>query len=216
MNVTKRNGDVVGFDVEKIHKVLEWATEGLNGVSFSDVEMNANLSLYDKIPTSEIHQILIKSANDLISESAPNYQYVAARLLNMQLRKDVWGVGDRSPNFHHFIAVRIDNGVYDPTILEKWSKEDVEPHLTKVYNFNPLEVDNLLALHPSIVTLTENIFPLDIDNLPDTTQADPFGKIMVYQEDNGWILIDPAEVEDFHNLYNCTHWTYTPDLPPQP
>ena len=126
MNVTKRNGDVVGFDVEKIHKVLEWATEGLNGVSFSDVEMNANLSLYDKIPTSEIHQILIKSANDLISESAPNYQYVAARLLNMQLRKDVWGVGDRSPNFHHFIAVRIDNGVYDPTILEKWSKEDVE------------------------------------------------------------------------------------------
>ena len=126
MNVTKRNGDVVGFDVEKIHKVLEWATEGLNGVSFSDVEMNANLSLYDKIPTSEIHQILIKSANDLISEAAPNYQYVAARLLNMQLRKDVWGVGDRSPNFHHFIAVRIDNGVYDPTILEKWSKEDVE------------------------------------------------------------------------------------------
>ena len=126
MNVTKRNGDVVGFDVEKIHKVLEWATEGLNGVSFSDVERNANLSLYDKLPTSEIHQILIKSANDLISESAPNYQYVAARLLNMQLRKDVWGVGDRSPNFHHFIAVRIDNGVYDPTILEKWSKEDVE------------------------------------------------------------------------------------------
>ena len=126
MNVTKRNGDVVGFDVEKIHKVLEWATEGLNGVSFSDVEMNANLSLYDKIPTSEIHQILIKSANDLISEAAPNYQYVAARLLNMQLRKDVWRVGDRSPNFHHFIAVRIDNGVYDPTILEKWSKEDVE------------------------------------------------------------------------------------------
>ena len=102
------------------------------------------------------------------------------------------------------------------TNLVLWSKEDVETHLTKVYNFNPLEVDNLLALHPSIVTLPENIFPLDIDNLPDTTQADPFGKIMVYQEDNGWILIDPEEVEDFHNLYKCTHWTYTPDLPPQP
>jgi ribonucleoside-diphosphate reductase alpha chain len=125
MNVTKRNGDVVGFDVEKIHQVLEWATEGLNGVSFSDVEMNANLSLYDKIPTSEIHQILIKSANDLISEAAPNYQYVAARLLNMQLRKDVWASGKKSPNFHQFIAVRVDNGVYDSIILEKWSKEDI-------------------------------------------------------------------------------------------
>ena len=39
------------------------------------------------------------------------------------------------------------------TNLVLWSKEDVETHLTKVYNFNPLEVDNLLALHPSIVTL---------------------------------------------------------------
>ena len=126
MKISKRNGQSEDYDVEKIHKVVQWATEGLNGVSLSDIEMNANLSLYDGITTSEIQQILIKSANDLISESNPNYQYSAARLLNMQLRKDVWASGKKPPAFFDFIAVRVDNGVYDPAILEKWSKEDIE------------------------------------------------------------------------------------------
>ena len=81
MQVKKRSGEPEQYDVEKIHKVVQWATEGINGVSFSDIEMNANLSLRDGISTYDIHKILIKSANDLISESNPNYQYVAARLL---------------------------------------------------------------------------------------------------------------------------------------
>ena len=126
MQISKRNGQSEEYDVEKIHKVVQWATEGLNGVSLSDIEMNANLSLYDGITTSEIQQVLIKSANDLIAEATPNYQYVAARLLNMQLRKEVWSGGKNAPTFFDFIAVRIDNGVYDPAILEKWSKEALE------------------------------------------------------------------------------------------
>ena len=72
MQVTKRDGEKEGFSVEKIHKVVEWATNGINGVSFSDIEMNANLSIHDGISTTDIHQILIKSANDLISTSSPH------------------------------------------------------------------------------------------------------------------------------------------------
>ena len=72
MYVTKRDGTKEEFSVEKIHKVVQWATRGVNGVSFSDIEMNANLSLYDGIASSEIHNIVIKSASDLISESNPN------------------------------------------------------------------------------------------------------------------------------------------------
>tara|TARA_R100001443_G_scaffold4277_2_gene12599 strand:+ start:7324 stop:9552 length:2229 start_codon:yes stop_codon:yes gene_type:complete len=126
MQVAKRDGDKEEFSVEKIHKVVEWATNGINGVSFSDIEMNANLSLYDGISTTEIHQILIKSANDLISTSTPNYQYVAARLLNMQLRKQVWGCGDEATPFALFLERNVDNGIYDPSVLEKWTAEDVE------------------------------------------------------------------------------------------
>jgi ribonucleoside-diphosphate reductase alpha chain len=128
MQVTKANGKKEDFSVEKIHKVVEWATKNINGVSMSDVEMNANLSLYDGIPTKDIQQILIRSANDLISESSPNYQYVAARLMNMQLRKDVWNCNrDHDPvDFLLFLQRNVDNGVYDAAILEKWSEKDVD------------------------------------------------------------------------------------------
>ena len=126
MEVTKRNGEKESFSVEKIHKVVEWATKGINGVSFSDIEMNANLSIHDGISTTDIHQILIKSANDLISTSEPNYQYVASRLLNMQLRKEVWGYGDHPTEFLMFLQRNVDNGIYDPHILEKWSDNQIE------------------------------------------------------------------------------------------
>jgi|TARA_Y100000592_G_scaffold28506_1_gene45347 ribonucleoside-diphosphate reductase alpha chain len=126
MQVTKRDGKKESFSVEKIHKVVEWATKGINGVSFSDIEMNANLSLYDGISTTEIHKILIKSANDLISTSSPNYQYVAARLLNMELRKEVWGYGDQPTDFLLFLQRNTDNGLYDPLILEKWTSKKID------------------------------------------------------------------------------------------
>lgn len=126
--VTKANGEQEDFSVEKIHKVVEWATENINGVSLSDVEMNANLSLYDGIPTKQIQKILIKSANDLISTTTPNYQYVAARLLNMQLRKEVWrcGKNHQPVDFLLFMQRNIDNGIYDPIIQEKWSDKDID------------------------------------------------------------------------------------------
>jgi len=127
MQVTKRNGDKENFSVEKIHKVLEWATKDINSVSFSEVEMNANLSLYDGMLSSEIHQILIKSANDLISTQSPNYQYVAARLLNMQLRKEVWGCGDIPTDFTLFLQRNVDNGIYHDYLLNKWI-DDTKPN----------------------------------------------------------------------------------------
>tara|TARA_B100000287_G_scaffold208085_2_gene196382 strand:- start:6155 stop:8392 length:2238 start_codon:yes stop_codon:yes gene_type:complete len=125
MKVVKRCGDYADYDVEKIHKVVEWATRDINGVSLSDIEMNMNLSMRDGISTEEIHQILIKSASDLISESTPNYQYVAARLLNMSLRKSVWR-SCTPPDLYHYIHLMCDNGIYDEDILDGWSREEVD------------------------------------------------------------------------------------------
>ena len=79
------------LDIEKIHEMVEYAVEGVSGVSSSQVEMSSGLQFYDNITTEEIQQILIKSAADLISLDAPNYQYVAARLLLYSLRKQVIG-----------------------------------------------------------------------------------------------------------------------------
>ena len=73
INVTKRDGRTQPFDLEKVHKVLEWATDGIASVSISEIELKANIQLFDKIPAYDIHELLIKSAAELISETTPNY-----------------------------------------------------------------------------------------------------------------------------------------------
>ncbi len=89
--IVKRDGSKEVLNPEKIHKVVFWACEGLAGVSPSEVEMRAQLQIENNTTTKTIHEMLIKSAAELISEDSPNYQYVAARLVNYQLRKEVYG-----------------------------------------------------------------------------------------------------------------------------
>ena len=124
IKVTKRNGDSQEFDLDKVHKVLEWATAGLTGVSMSEIELKSNIQLYDKIPAYDIHELLIKSASELISEHTPNYQFVAARLISYKLRKEVYG--DYEPwTLKKLIAYNVSSGVYDSGILEKYTDEEL-------------------------------------------------------------------------------------------
>ena len=95
--VNKRNGSIEPLNLEKIHKMVELACDGLAGVSSSQVEINSGLQFYDGISTKEIQEILIRSASDLIDLDAPNYQYVAARLLLFSLRKQLYGVQFERP-----------------------------------------------------------------------------------------------------------------------
>jgi len=41
--VTKRNGHRESIDLDRIHRVITWATEGLNNVSVSQVELNSHI-----------------------------------------------------------------------------------------------------------------------------------------------------------------------------
>ena len=124
IRVKKRNGKLEEFNVEKIHQIVNWACKGINGVSFSDIEMNAELALHDKIHSTEIHDILIDSANDLISEEEPNYQFVAAKLLNFKLRKDVWG-GYSPPRLFDHIKDLVKLNLYDPSVKSSYTKEEI-------------------------------------------------------------------------------------------
>ena len=89
LSVTKRNGKRESIDLEKIHRVITWAAEGLNNVSVSQVELNSHIQFYDGIRTDDIHETIIKAAADLISEESPDYQYLAAHLAVFHLRKRV-------------------------------------------------------------------------------------------------------------------------------
>lgn len=125
LQVTKRDGSVQPFDLEKIHKVLEWAIEGISGVSMSEIELKANIQLYDKIPAYDIHELLIKSAAELISEHTPNYQFVAARLISYKLRKEVYG--DYKPwPLRQLIIENVSRGVYDGAIMENYDPDEID------------------------------------------------------------------------------------------
>ena len=97
ISIVKRDGAKEPLNIDKIHKVVEFACEDLTGVSSSQIEMNANIQFYDEMSTKEIQEILIKSANDLIGLDAPNYQYAAARLLLYGVYKEVFGQYDSVP-----------------------------------------------------------------------------------------------------------------------
>ena len=125
IQVTKRDGRLEPFDLEKVHKVLEWAVEGITGVSISEIELRANIQLYDKIPADYIHELLIKSAAELICEQTPNYQYVAARLVNYKIRKEVYGDYKPWPLVRTVIE-NVSRGVYDGDIMIKYTREELE------------------------------------------------------------------------------------------
>jgi len=123
ITVTKRNGSKEPLDLEKIHKVVFWATQGINGVSASEVEIKSHLQFYNGIKTSTIQETLIKSAADLITEDSPNYQYVAGRLINYHLRKEVYGDYQPWPIFR-LLRSNIELGFYDPSLLTAYSEDE--------------------------------------------------------------------------------------------
>ena len=125
--VRKRDGSLTPLNLDKIHKVVEEACEGLgSGVSASQVEMNSGLQFFDGISTNDIQEILIRSASDLISLETPNYQFVAARLLLYAVRKQVFGSGWTTgyPTVYNHALKCADHDVYDRDILVKYTQEE--------------------------------------------------------------------------------------------
>ena len=125
IQIKKRDGSVEPLDINKIHFVVEEATDGLTGTSASQIEMTANIQFYDGMSTEEIQEILIKSANDLITLENPNYQYAAARLLLYPIYKETFGQYNPVP-ITKIIDRNIAGGVYDGNIKEKYTETELK------------------------------------------------------------------------------------------
>lgn len=123
--VTKRDGDKEQLDLEKIHKVITWAAEGLDNVSVSEVELKSHIQFYDGIKTTDIHETLIKSAADLISAQAPDYQYLAARLAIFHLRKKAYGQFEPPRLFSHAVKL-VEMKKYDQHLLTDYSEAEFD------------------------------------------------------------------------------------------
>ncbi|EGN74940.1 ribonucleoside-diphosphate reductase, alpha subunit [Idiomarina sp. A28L] len=125
IHVTKRNGVREVLDLEKIHRVISWAAEGLKNVSVSEVELRSRIQFYDGIKTADIHETIIRAAADLISEEAPDYQYLAARLAIFHLRKKAYGQFEPPKLFDH-VSKMVSMNRYDKHILEDYTQAELE------------------------------------------------------------------------------------------
>jgi len=124
--VKRNNRGKEKLDINKIHDMVQHACEGISGVSSSQVQMTSGLQFVDGMTTDDIQQILIRSASDLISLDAPNYQYVAARLLLFSLRKSLFNRMWDHPKLSKQINDGIEIGVYDPQIKEWYTDAEID------------------------------------------------------------------------------------------
>ncbi|TNH01365.1 ribonucleoside-diphosphate reductase subunit alpha [Testudinibacter sp. TR-2022] len=121
--VTKRDGRLEPIDLDKIHRVITWAAEGLDNVSVSQVELRSHIQFYEGIRTSDIHETIIKAAADLITKDSPDYQYLAARLAVFHLRKKAYGHFD-PPRLYDHVKKLVRMGKYDEALMTDYSREE--------------------------------------------------------------------------------------------
>ena len=123
IQVTKRDGSTENLDLEKMHKVVFFACDNINGVSPSEVEIKSHIQFFNGITSSEIQETLIKSAADLINEDTPNYQWVAGNLINYHIRKMVYGSFEPS-HVLDLVKDNIERGFYDKSLIEDYTEEE--------------------------------------------------------------------------------------------
>ncbi|QCI24273.1 ribonucleoside-diphosphate reductase subunit alpha [Buchnera aphidicola (Muscaphis stroyani)] len=121
--VIKRNQKKEKLNLDKIHKVLNWAAKGLQNVSVSQVELRSRIQFYNNITTVNIHETIIKAAADLISQDAPDYQYMAARLAIFHLRKKAYGQFE-PPVLYDHVKKMVKMGKYDVSLLKNYSSQE--------------------------------------------------------------------------------------------
>ena len=123
--VTKRSGVKEPLNLDKIHRVVTWAAEGLDNVSVSQVELRSQIQFYDGIRTEDIHETIIKAAADLISQNSPDNQFLSARLAIFHLRKKAFGQFD-PPRLYEQVKRMVEMGKYDAHILEDYTEQELD------------------------------------------------------------------------------------------
>ncbi len=152
ISVKKRNGKLEEFDVEKINKCVYRACQGIDGnnVSASEVILDAQLQLYDKITTKEIDEALILSARAKI-EKEPNYSKVASALAVNALYKEVFRESVDSDTFElQYRKTFVQNtkklikaGVLSDRLLDfdlKKISEAIMPERDKLFKYLGLQI----------------------------------------------------------------------------
>ena len=128
IRVVKRNGRVEPLDITKIQKYTKAACEGLEGVSQSELEVDAKIQFRDGITTEEIQQTLIRTAVDKIDVDRPNWTFVAARLFLYDLYHKVSGFTGYK-HLREYFEIGEKEGRILPGLKEKYDLDDLNEYI---------------------------------------------------------------------------------------
>lgn len=169
IKVKKRNGRLQDFRVEKINANVERACEDIADVSVSEVVLDAQLQLYDKITTKEIDTALILSAREKI-EKEPDYSFVAARLLLNTVYKEVFKEGVDSDIFKLQYRKSFIQGIKRLVRLERLNPKMLEFDLQKLSEAIKIRRD-LKFKYLGIQILTDRYFIREEGKLMEAPQS---------------------------------------------
>ncbi len=114
MEIIKRDGSREAFDFNKIERLNDYATRGLN-VDKALLKSQIKLLVYDGMNTREIFQAQISAAAGLISVEHPDFTFVAARYLLADTLKRVTG-SSNYPSISSTVVRGIEAGRYNPDL----------------------------------------------------------------------------------------------------
>ena len=169
IKVKKRNGRLQDFIVEKINANVERACEGISDVSVSEIVLDAQLQLYDKITTKEIDTSLILSAREKI-EKEPNYSYAAGRLLLNTVYKEVFKEGVDSDAFRLQYRKSFIQGIKKLVKSGKLNERMLEYDLAQLSEALRIRRDNSFK-YLGIQILTDRYFIREDDKIMEAPQS---------------------------------------------
>ena len=148
MQVLKRDGSTEPLDLNKIHRMVDLACDGLD-VSMSLVETTSKLQFYDGVSTEYIQSVLISAANKLIDLDTPDYQYVASRLLLFGLYKSLypnWQRDGLASLYEHLTRFpdKYDNLLKNSYTISEWDYLNTHINHSKDYNFTYASLQQLI------------------------------------------------------------------------
>jgi len=148
--VLKRNGKSEPLDISKIQKNTIKATENLEGVSQSELEIDAQIHFINGMTTNDIQQTLIQTAVEKIDIDVPNWTFVASRLflfdLYHRVGKATHGVkGQAYGHLKDYIKFGQNEGRIIPGLENGYDLEDLNNHIdpNRDYQFNYLGIKTL-------------------------------------------------------------------------
>ena len=158
IKIKKRNGELEPLNLEKITLALEYAKGDLKNVSVSEVEINSNLHFYDEMPSSEIHDILIKTCKNLTTPRTLNYSLMASHLTIQKIYKEAFGSTKRVSLVDMFKL----NKAYNSEILDYYTNEELlelDSYIkdSRDFNFSIAGIDQLINKYMILDINTERI-----------------------------------------------------------